>query len=149
MPRLPENKAARKQPSCLPRHIRLPADDLHPIVVGGGSVRATTDQLQDELLCQDCERILSEFCAVERSFPFYDLLYQQTPIDADADGDNFAAGTNPAIDVQKISHFALGIFWKASLHPWEFGEISLGPYGETIRTWLRGESAFPQNLASM
>jgi hypothetical protein len=134
----------------------LRTDDLHPIVAGGGRVRATTDQLQDELLCQDCERMLSDggeswmvgkFCTVERSFPLYDLLYQQTPIDTDADGDIFAAGTNPAIDVQKISHFALGIFWKASLHPWEFGEMSLGPYGETTRTWLRGETAFPQNVA--
>lgn len=134
----------------------LRTDDLHPIVAGGGRVRATTEQLQNELLCQECERMLNDggeswmvgkFCTAERSFPLYDLLCQQTPIDTDADGGIFAARTNPAIDVQKISHFALGIFWKASLHPWEFGEISLGPYGETIRTWLRGETAFPRNVA--
>jgi hypothetical protein len=134
----------------------LRTDDLHPIFAGGGKVRATTDQIQDELLCQECEQLLSEggeswmvgkLCTVERTFALYDLLSQEAPIDTDADGDTFAAGTNPAVSVQKISHFALGIFWKASLHPWEFGEISLGPYGEAIRTWLRGETAFPQNVA--
>jgi hypothetical protein len=134
----------------------LRTDDLHPIVAGGGRVRATTDQIQDELLCQECELMLSrggeswivgKLCTAEQTFPLYDLIYQQAPIDTDADGAVFAAGTNPAIAVQKISHFALGIFWKASLHPWKFGEISLGPYGESIRTWLRGEATFPQNLA--
>jgi hypothetical protein len=134
----------------------LRTDQLHPIVAGGGEVRATTDQLQAELLCQECESMLNvggeiwmlgKLCTVDRTFPLYDLLYQQAPIDTDADGDIFAADTNPAIAVQKICHFALGVFWKASLHPWKFGEISLGPYGEAIRTWLRGETAFPQNVA--
>jgi len=134
----------------------LRTDDLHPIVAGGGTVRATTDQLQAELLCEDCERILNDggekwmvgkLCTVDRTFPLYDLLYKQAPVDTDADGDIFAAGSNSDIDIQKISHFALGVFWKASLYPWEFGEISLGPYSETIRTWLRGETAFPQMIA--
>lgn len=52
----------------------LRTDDLHPIVAGGGRVRATTAQLQDELLCQGCERMLSDggeswmvgkFCTIE------------------------------------------------------------------------------------
>lgn len=134
----------------------LRTDDLHPIVVGGGTVRATTDQLQADLLCEECERMLNDggekwmlgkFCTVDRRYPLYDLLHRQAPIDVDADGETFAAGTNPDIDVNSISHFALGVFWKASLHSWAFGEISLGPYGEAIRTWLRGETAFPQNVA--
>jgi hypothetical protein len=134
----------------------LRTDDLHPIFAGGGSVRATTEQLQSELLCQACEQMLNDggeswmvgkFCTADRQFPLYDLIYQQTPIDSDPDGDIFAAGTNPAIDIEKISHFALGIFWKASVHPWKFGGISLGPYGETIRKWLRAEADFPKNVA--
>jgi hypothetical protein len=134
----------------------LRTNDLHPIVTAGGTVRATTDQLQADLLCEDCERMLNDggekwmlgkLCTVDRRFPLYDLLHRQAPIDTDADGDIFAAGMNPDIDVKSISHFALGVFWKASLYPWAFGEISLGPYGEAFRTWLRGETAFPQNVA--
>ncbi len=109
----------------------LRTDELHPIVAGNGEVRATTDQLQAELLCQECENMLNvggeiwmvgKLCTVDRTFPLYDLLYQQAPIDTAADGDIFAAATNPAVAVQKICHFALGTFWKASLHPWKFGE---------------------------
>lgn len=134
----------------------LRTDDLHPIIVGGGEVRATSDQLQTELLCQDCEDILNrggekwmvgKLCTVDRKFPLYDLLHQQAPLFTDADGETFAVGTNPNIDLQSITHFALGTFWKASLYPWKFGAISLGPYEDPIRTWLRGETAFPQNVA--
>jgi hypothetical protein len=134
----------------------LRTDELHPFVYGGGVVRATSDQLQDELLCENCEQILNhggekwlvgKLCTPDRKFPLYDLLHRQAPLFTDSDGKTFAAGTNPDIDVQSISHFALGIFWKASIHPWEFGAISLGPYADPIRTWLRGETPFPQNLA--
>ena len=134
----------------------LRTDQLHPIIVAGGEVRATTDQLQAELLCNGCEQILNrggeqwmvgKLCEFNRQFPLYDILYRQAPIDTDPDGDTFAAQTNPDIDVQCISHFALGIFWKASIHPWQFGQIALGPYGETIRSWLRGETRFPPNIA--
>jgi hypothetical protein len=91
--------------------------------------------------------MLGKLCTVDRKFPLYDLLHQQAPIYTDPDGETFSAGTNPDIDVKRISHFALGVFWKASLYPWEIGQISLGPYGGPIRTWLRGETPFPQNIA--
>ena len=134
----------------------LRTDELHPIVAAGGEVRATTDQLQAELLCRDCERMLNEggekwildkFCTHDRKFPLFDLLHKQPAILTDPDGETFAAGTNPDIDVHKLCHFALGVFWKGALHPWKFGEIPLGPFAESIRTWLRGETSFPKNLA--
>src|ERR1017187_1829529 len=72
----------------------LRTDDLHPFVVGAGTVRATTDQLQAYLLCECCERMLNDgggkwmlgkLCTVDREFPLYDLLHQQAPISTDAD----------------------------------------------------------------
>jgi hypothetical protein len=134
----------------------LRTDQLHPIIVGGGEIRATTDQMQAELLCDDCEQILNrggeqwivgKLCTYSRQFPLYDILHRRSPLDTDHDGETFAARTNPDFDVQRISHFALGIFWKASIHPWPVGQILLGPYGEEIRTWLRGETEFPKNVA--
>src|SRR5215467_6994486 len=74
----------------------LGTDQLHPIVIGGGEVRATSDQLQAELLCDECEQILNrggerwmvgKLCEVNRQFPLYDLVYLQPPIDTDSDGD--------------------------------------------------------------
>ena len=134
----------------------LRTNDLHPFVAARGAVRATSDQLQADLLCRDCERmlndggekwILGKLCTIDRKFPLYDLLQQQAPIETRPDGETFAAGTNPGIDVQSITHFALGVFWKACLYPWEIGQVSLGAYEEPVRTWLRGETAFPQNIA--
>jgi hypothetical protein len=108
-------------------------DDLHPIIVGG--------------LNRGGEKwMVGKLCTVDRKFPLYDLLHEQAALFTDDDGETFATGTNPNVDVQRITHFALGIFWKASLYPWKFGAISLGPYEEPIRTWLRGETAFPQNV---
>lgn len=134
----------------------LRTDELHPIIVGDGEVRATSEQLQAEVLCQECEQMLNrggeqwmvgKLCTFDRQFPLYDILHRQTPVDTDADGETFAASTNPDIDVQGICHFALGTFWKASIFPWRFGRILLGPYGEEIRKWLRGQAVFPRNVA--
>jgi hypothetical protein len=54
------------------------------------------------------------------------------------------------IEVEKLTHFALGLFWKASVHSWKGGttdpRIDLGPYSEEIRKWLRGQNAFAKNV---
>jgi hypothetical protein len=55
----------------------------------------------------------------------------------------------PDIDVQKIIHFGMGMFWKAAIHSWKGGvvepRIDLGPYAESIRKYLRCESGFPKH----
>ena len=112
----------------------------------------TDEQVQTYLLCDDCEEILnsggerwvvSRLLTVEKRFPLYDLLTQQKP---DFSEDGFLvyfAAQNPQIDTDKLMHFALGVFWKASVHSWDPKEtdplIELGPYSEKIRLWLRGE----------
>jgi len=63
----------------------------------------------------------------------------------------YYACSNPEIDVEKLTHFALGIFWRAGVHSWKKNKdepmINLGVYGEPIRLWLRSEAPFPGNLA--
>jgi hypothetical protein len=60
----------------------------------------------------------------------------------------YLATQNPEIEVEKLTHFALGLFWKASVHSWRGDttrpRIDLGPYSEEIRKWLRGQNAFPK-----
>ena len=60
----------------------------------------------------------------------------------------YRAAKNPEIKVDKLTHFALGMFWKASVHSWSgtatAPRIGLGPYSEEIRAWLRGEGGFPK-----
>ena len=128
-----------------------------PIKVGGGFVIPTDRQTQDYLLCEDCEDVLNaggerwilgKLATWERTFPLYDLLTKVPPLFDEGDMVVYLAGQNPTIEVEKLTHFALGLFWKASVHSWRGNttdpRINLGPYSEEIRKWLRGQSAFPE-----
>ena len=128
-----------------------------PIKVGGGVVIPTDRQTQDYLLCGDCEEVLNtggerwilgKLATWERSFPLFDILKKTPPL-LDEDGMIvYLAAQNPQIEVEKIVHFALGLFWKASVHSWRGDtsdpQIDLGPYSVEIREWLRGERPFPK-----
>jgi hypothetical protein len=131
-------------------------EEHHPIKVGGGIVIPTDRQTQDYLLCEDCEDVLNaggetwildKLATWEGSFPLYDLLTKVPPL-FDEDGMVvYLAAQNAEIDVEKLTHFALGLFWKASAHSWlgdrKDSRIDLGPYSEDIRKWLLGQNAFP------
>jgi hypothetical protein len=129
----------------------------HPISVSSRIVIASDRQLQTDLLCLECEDVLNKggetwllplLARYEGSFPFYDLLLRAAPDVADKDVTGYAAARNPEIQVDKLIHFAMGVFWKAAIHSWKGSEtepmIQLGPYAECVRTFLLGETAFPQ-----
>ena len=75
-------------------------------------------------------------------FPFLDILEKQPPFRTSDGNIWYEASKNSDIDVEKNPHFALGIFWKASVHPWSGIKkdpmIDLGPYTEKIRLFLTG-----------
>lgn len=119
----------------------------------------TDRQTQDYLLCSECEGILNEggetwvlplFATMERKFPFYELLTSEAPLVDEKDGAVYLAANNPRIKVDKLLHFALGIFWKASVHSWRGDtkepKIDLGPYSENLRKWLRSERALSEYI---
>jgi hypothetical protein len=130
-----------------------------PIKVGDGFLLPTDQQTQAHLLCKDCEDTLSKggeawiadkLATRERAFPLYEILTKMPP-DFDEDGMAvYFAAKNPEIKVGKLIHFALGLFWKASVYSWsgrkKIPRIELGPYSESIRKWLLGQSQFPQNV---
>src|ERR1700674_5236900 len=134
-------------------------DEHRPIKYGDGFLLPTDRQTKDYLLCKDCEDILNKggeswitdkLATWERTFPLYDML-TKLPADFDEDGMMvYFAAKNPEIKVDKLTHFALGLFWKASVHPWKGGRteprIELGPYSEDIRKWLIGEGDLRENV---
>jgi hypothetical protein len=85
------------------------------------------------------------------SFPFYDILEKGAPDLVEGDSALYAAAKNLAIDVAKLTHFAMGIFWKASVHSWSRERtdppVDLGKYGEGVRRFLRAEGCFPEHMA--
>jgi hypothetical protein len=121
-----------------------------PIKVSDQIVMETSRQTQDYLLCVgkgSCEErlnkegeqwVLPMLMKKDRSFPLYDLLKSKSEFE-ELDGKAFFAAKIPEVDVKKLTHFAMGIFWKASVHSWkkEKGKprITLGRYSEAIRRY--------------
>jgi hypothetical protein len=134
--------------------------DSEPVLVTSTVVMQTSRQMQDYLLCKDCEGqlnrdgenwVLPKLATIAETFPFHDILQKVPPEFTKPDLVAYAVVKNPEIAVDKLAHFALGVFWKASVHSWQGREgdprIELGPYGEKMRAFLRGESPFPGNMA--
>jgi hypothetical protein len=100
---------------------------MSPIKMGDGALYPTDRQTQDYLLCDSCEDVLNaggetwvgpKLATWERTFPLFDLLSLRRP-DYDEDGISFFfASQNPQIRVEKLVHFSMGVFWKASVHSW-------------------------------
>jgi hypothetical protein len=134
--------------------------DVGPVRVGDGVIIPGGRELKAPLLCLDCEDILNsggemwvgpKLGWVGR-FPLFDMARKCSGyFDEDGVQGLYLACSNPEIDVEKLTHFALGIFWRAGVHSWKKNKdeplIDLGSYGERIRLWLRGEASFPENVA--
>jgi hypothetical protein len=129
-----------------------------PIRVGNGFVLPTDRQTQDYLLCRGCEDVLNrggetwildKLATWERTFPLYDSLTKVAPLFEEHDMAVYLAASNPEIEANKLVHFALGLFWKASVHPWNRDasdpRIELGPYSDGIRLWLVGKGKYPEH----
>jgi len=133
--------------------------ELRPVRLGDGALIPTDRQTQDYLLCKGCEDILNKrgehwlagkLATWERTFPLYDLLAKQPVVFDEGDVRVYAAGQDPELRIADIVHFAMGVFWKSSVHSWRGGskepQIELGPYSDRIRVWLRDESEFPAHV---
>ncbi len=120
----------------------------------------TSQQTQDYLLCAACEDVLNKggeswlvprLATIDRKFPFYEMLLKDLPGYNDGRMAIYSAAYNSEISCEKIAHFAMSIFWKASAHSWRKAtsepKIQLGPYSEPIRLWLRGDAGFPEHMA--
>ena len=132
----------------------------HPISISSDLVIESDRQLQDYLLCGDCEKDLNQggetwllplLSRYKGPFPFYELLTKVPPDASDGDAAVYAAVKNPEIHSHKLIHFAMGVFWKAAVHSWSGSRteplIDLGRYAEDIRAFLRGEAGFPDHTS--
>jgi hypothetical protein len=145
-------------PAALYDYCREPGRE--PVAFNEKLVLESSRQLQHPLLCQSCEEnlnkngetwILPLFARYDGSFPFHEILTKMEPAVTDGEIRAFATARNPEIHAEMLSHFAMGIFWKSAVHSWSGArkepQISLGPYAEAVRRYLRGESGFPAHMA--
>ena len=130
------------------------------IVINPDYLGFSDRQIHTPLLCFDCEDILNKggeawlmplLADYDREFPLHEIVTRLAPQITDGDANSYAAVLNPSIDCQKLTHFAMGIFWKAAVHSWRRATtepvIDLGEYREPIRRFLLGEITFPSDMA--
>jgi hypothetical protein len=130
-----------------------------PVILTKELVIQSSRQIQDYVLCGECENFLNKrgeswvlplLARMDGAFPFHDILHEQAADIAEPDFQVYSSSKNPNIDVSKLANFALGIFWKASVHSWRGGrlepQIELGRYGEPLRLYLRSQGPFPKEM---
>jgi hypothetical protein len=155
-------------PAAAYAHLRGTAPgEEHPIFVSSprGADEAvmlqTSKQVQDYVLCWDCEQLLCnrgenwvlERLAVGVASPLYFALEGLDPVIDEPGFKAYSVIGNPEFDVDKVSHFALGVFFKIGAHEWVVGrnkrKLEYGPYLGALREYLLGRTGFPANCTLM
>lgn len=130
------------------------------MVIGDGYSYTTSKQLKDYLLCERCEHefhsrgenwVMANCFRDDKTFKIREMLQAAGPVNADPEIEIYSAGSIPQFEVKSLVYFAMSVFWRAAVHVWrvdgrEYG-ISLGPYEEPLRRYLRGQSPFPDRMA--
>jgi hypothetical protein len=139
------------------------APNRNPFLITSQVTVQTAREIRDYLLCRDCEELLSRkgenwvvprLAAPDKTFPLHDILTTVAPDVVGPDVRAYAAARNPEMRVEDLTHFALGVFWKASARAWRSGPsitstsgIDLGPFGDSVRLFLLGIGPFPERVA--
>jgi len=129
----------------------------NPTMVMRDAMVRTSYQLTDRVLCGDCEgrfdrlgeRWVLPRTAAKTRFPLLETV-RNAPVDQDIPGATLhrCEGVS-GIDVEKLTYFAMSIFWRAATHHWKqkVSRLELGPYEEKIRAWLLGDASFPKDMS--
>ncbi len=129
------------------------------IMVTSKTTTPTDKQIQDDLLCVACEDCLNRFgekyalAQVHdgKDFPLLIRLRLAMPLYSGLGVEKFS-GDSVGVETDKLAHFALGLFWKASVHVWRAYDgstihHSLGKHEEPVQQYLRRATGFPDELA--
>jgi hypothetical protein len=94
--------------------------------------------------------MLPKLARLDGQFPFLDILEKRPPFRTSDGNIWYEASKNSDIDVEKNTHFALGIFWNASVHPWSGTKkdpmIDLGPIPKRYAYFLRARDRIPNTF---
>jgi hypothetical protein len=94
---------------------------------------------------------ISQLARLNGPFPLGDRLHRAVALHGEPDFTSYLLTAIPEIQVNHLVHFAMGVFWKASVHTWrKKGKkpwLDLENYRESMRLFLRGEADFPCNMA--
>src|ERR1035437_3103718 len=147
-------------PKSMFRILRSPQDkNPNPIVAGEGYFYPTSKQLSDYLLCEGCEQrfrrlgedwVMANCYRDDQTFRIREILQAAIPLSGNKEIRVYSGASLPELRMDDLVYFAISVFWRAAVHTWRvdgrrYG-ISLGPYEEPLRRFVRGETAFPDRF---
>ncbi len=121
--------------------------------------------MKAHLLCFDCEQRFNRLGewevlrwlapkAPKQQFPLHDRLRVALPC-GEIPPYSIYKGADIGVDTEKFAYFTLSVAWRRSIHDWinfdgtPLPPWNLGAFGEDMRTFLLGETGFPQDTAIM
>src|SRR5205814_927327 len=128
------------------------------VVTPGQKPKTSSHQYHEYLLCWDCEQRFSRngeeyvmtIAQTKGKMPLLEMLDQISKPTASVNGIKaYDAAITPHIDRDKLTYFALSVFWRASVITWRGPHgrdvrIELGPqYNEEVRRYLLGLTGLP------
>ena len=132
--------------------------NANPVHVTASQATTKSFQVKEFLLCPECENrfrlggeewVLTNGYRGTGRFPIHTALSGAQPVAVLSQASMINARTIGAVDLAKLSYFALSVFWRASACPWDAldhtMQFDLGPYREKLRRFLLGEAAFPDH----
>jgi hypothetical protein len=131
----------------------------NPVVANFEISEQTSRQMQDYLLCQQCDAMLGakgeEWVArnmyTVAGFPLKERLQSLTPVTSADKGLAYDVTYVPEISVDALAYFALSVFWRGAVHRWRTkgrlsSRLELGPYEEKVRRFLLDAAGFPTHM---
>jgi hypothetical protein len=121
-----------------------------------GALVQTSKEVQDYVFCAKCEHLFNvggeEWISTQLAEgPASPLFYALSPppLYSEPNGSFaiYATANIPEFDRKEIIHFAMGVLFKAGVHPWPVGKqkrkLYFGKYLEPIRQFVLGTGGFP------
>lgn len=133
-------------------------DNPEPVLVSSRIIINTTKPIVKDLLCAECEELfnkggeawISQIIARRGSFPLARAVQSCPRVVDDANLVVYSCKGNPEIEIEKLTYFALSMFWRSSAVDWSsiapVPRIVLGEREEPVRQFLRRDAPLPSDI---
>ncbi len=131
------------------------AKNPNPFIVKKSSSKQTSAQIQEYLLCAECENLFSKrgetwvlrnCFRLDSGFQLVDWLTTKEPVEV-GDVNVYPAKCIPEIKQDALVYFAASVFWRAAVRSWDNCWIDIGSlYQESLRQYLLGLASFPASM---
>jgi hypothetical protein len=133
----------------------------HPWKITERSSLQTSKQLSAYLLCGDCEQrfdkngenwVLRNCYKSDKTFPLAEILSSRKPDLSEPNSATkiYCASKIDGINISALAYFALSVFWRGSIYPWNNNgtiPVNFGPFQNSIRSYLLDLEGFPRDSA--